>query len=192
MFRFPILGSSRKKKILVKPLVRKVHNICNGRLLITTNIIEFQKSLPKSTTPTPHMMPKFNSVTNTNLELNGFWKGWPALSYGSPKTNTIWIGDFFCTPTSPIIPIFSLNNLPLEMGCLSSLSPQSFPQHSLIERWVSLLVLGLYLSGLVFGVSHIVFPCLISLFLLDFAFDVIVFFSLLWIYNRKHIALFYQ
>ena len=78
------------------------------------------------------------------------------------------------------------------MGCLSSISPQSFPQQSLIERWVSLLVLGLYLSGLVFGVSHIVFPCLISLFLLDFAFDVIVFFSLLWIYNRKHIALFYQ
>ena len=123
MFCFPILGSSRKKKISVKPLVRKVHNICNRRLLITTNIIKFQKSLPESTAPTPHMMPKFNYVTNTNLELNGFWKGWPALSYGSPKTNTIWIGDFFCTPTSPIIPIFSLNNLPLEMGCLSSLSP---------------------------------------------------------------------
>ena len=71
MFRFPILGSSRKKKIPVKPLVRKVHNFCNGRLLITTNIIEFQKSLPESIASTPHMMPKFN-FANANLELNGF------------------------------------------------------------------------------------------------------------------------
>ena len=38
MFNFPILGSSRKKKIPVKPLVGKVHNIYNGRVLITTNI----------------------------------------------------------------------------------------------------------------------------------------------------------
>ena len=133
MFSFPILGSSRKKKITVKPLVRKVHNVCNGGLLITTNIIEFRKSLPKSTAPTPHMMPKFNSVANTNLKLNGFWKDWPALSYGSPKTNTIRIRDFFCTPTSPIIPRFSLNNPPPEMGCLSSIFPQSFSQQSLIE-----------------------------------------------------------
>ena len=72
MFNFPILESFRKKKIPVKPLVRKVHNICNGRLLITTNIIEFQKSLLESTTPTLHMMPKFNFVANANLELNGF------------------------------------------------------------------------------------------------------------------------
>ena len=133
MFSFPILESFRKKKIPVKPLVRKVHNICNGRLLITTNIIEFQKSLPKSTAPTPHMMPKFNSIAKTNLKLNGFWKDWPALSYGSPKTNTIRIRDFFCTPTSPIIPIFSLNNPPSEMGCLSSITPQPFSQQSLIE-----------------------------------------------------------
>ena len=137
MFCFPILGSSKKKKIPVKLLVRKVHNICNRRLLITTNIIEFQKILPESTAPTPHMMPKLNSVTNTNtntnLELNGFWKGWPALSYGSPKTNTIRIRDFFCTPTSPISPIFSLNNPPPKMGCLSSISPQPFPQQNLIE-----------------------------------------------------------
>ena len=109
MFKFPILRSSRKK-IPVKPLVRKVHNICNGRLLITTNIIEFQKSLQESTAPTPHMMPKFNSAANANLELNGFWKDWPTLSYGSPKTNTTRIRDFFSTPTSPIIPIFYLNN----------------------------------------------------------------------------------
>ena len=133
MFCFPILGSFRKKKIPVKPLVRKVHNICNRRLLNTTNIIEFWKSLLESTAPTPQMMPKFNFVTNTNLELNGFWKGWPALSYGSPKTNTIRIRDFFYTPTSPIIPIFSLNKPPPEMGCLSSISPQPFPQQSLVE-----------------------------------------------------------
>ena len=132
MFSFPILGSS-KKKIPVKPLVRKVHNICDGRLLITTNIIEFRKSLSESTAPTPHMMPKFNSVANANLELNGFWKDWPALSYGSPKTNTIRNRDFFCTPTCPIIPIFKLNHPPLEMGCPSSISPQPFTQQSLIE-----------------------------------------------------------
>ena len=72
MFQFPILGIPRKLKILVKPLVRKVHNICNRRLLITTNIIELRKSLLESTAPTPQMMPKFNFVTNTNLELNGF------------------------------------------------------------------------------------------------------------------------
>ena len=133
MFIFPILGSSRKKKIPMKPLVRKVHNICNGRLLITTNIIEFWKSFSESTAPTPHMMPKFNSIANANLKLNGFWKDWSALSYGSSKTDTIRIRDFFCTPTSPIIPIFRLNNLPPEMGCLSSISPQPFTQKSLIE-----------------------------------------------------------
>ena len=133
MFYFPILGSSRKKKIPLKPLDRKVQNIYNRGLLITTNIIEFWKSLSESTAPTPHMMPKFNSVTNTNLKLNGFGKDWPALTYGSPKTNTIRIRDFFCTPTSLIIPIFSLNNPPLEMGCHSSISPQPFSQQSLIE-----------------------------------------------------------
>ena len=72
MFYFPILGCFRKKKIPVKPLVRKVHNICDRRLLTITNVIVFRKNLLESTAPTPHMMPKFNSITNTNLELNGF------------------------------------------------------------------------------------------------------------------------
>ena len=35
----------------MKPLVRKVHNIYNRRLLITTNVIEFWKSLLKSRAP---------------------------------------------------------------------------------------------------------------------------------------------
>ena len=88
MFQFPILGIPRKLKILVKPLVRKVHNNLNRRPLITTNAMKFQKCLPERATPTPHMMPKFNSITNTNLELNGFWKGWPALFYG---LNRSWL-----------------------------------------------------------------------------------------------------
>ena len=110
MFQFSILDIPRKLKILMKPLVRKV-NILNRRPLITTNAIEFWKSLLESTTLTPHMMPKFNSITNTNLELNGFRKGRPALSYGSPKTNTIRIRDSFCTPATLIIPIVSMTHL---------------------------------------------------------------------------------
>ena len=132
MFHFPILSIPRKLKILVQHLVRKVHNILSRRPLIITNAIKLWKCLPESTTLTPHMMPKFNSINDSNLELNGFRKGWLALSYASPKTNTIRIIDSFCTSTTPIIPIFSLNDLPLEAGYLYSISPQPFPQQSLI------------------------------------------------------------
>ena len=43
------------------------------------------------------------------------------------------------------------------------------------------------MSGLVFGASRIVFPCLVSLFLLDLLFDFVCILSCC-VYNRKHIA----
>ena len=72
LFHLPILGLSIELKIPMKPLIRKRHDICKIRILVTTKAVEFWKCLPKSTTPTPQVMPKVNSITITNFEDDGF------------------------------------------------------------------------------------------------------------------------
>ena len=133
LFHLPILGLSIESKIPIKPLIRKGHDIRKKRILVTTKAIEFWKCLSKSTTPTPQMMPKFNSITIANFEDYGFKKSWPALSYGSPKTNIISGCHFFCTPPTPNILILDLDNPPPKMACLHTIPPQPFTKQSLVK-----------------------------------------------------------
>ena len=52
-----------------------------NKILVTTKDIKFWECLPKSTTPTPQAMPKFNSVTIANFEMVDLKKdGQPCLS----------------------------------------------------------------------------------------------------------------
>ena len=123
LFHLPILGLSTGSKIPTKPLIRKRHDIHKIRILVTTKVVEFWKCLPKSTTLTPQVMPEFNSITIVNFEDDGFKESWPALSYSSPKTNTISSCYFFCTPPTPNIPILDLDNLPPKVACLHAVPP---------------------------------------------------------------------
>ena len=133
LFHLLILGLSIESKIPMKPLIRKRHDICKIRILGTTKAVEFWKCLLKSTTPTPQVMPNFNSITIANLEDGGFKESWPALSYRSPKTNTISGCHFFCTPPTPNIPILDLDNPPPKMAHLHTVHPQPFTKQSLVK-----------------------------------------------------------
>ena len=133
LFHLLILGLSIESKIPMKPLIRKRHDICKIRFLVTTKAIEFWKCLSKSTTPTPQMMPKFNSITIANFEDDGFKESCPALSYSSPQTNTISSSYFFCTPPTPNIPILDLDNSPPKVVCLCTVPPQPFTKQSLVK-----------------------------------------------------------
>ena len=114
-------------------LVWKLLDFRYRRLLITTNAIKFWVGLFKSTNTTPQIMPNFYSITSTYIELDELGENWAALSYEFPKANTIRFQHPFCTPASPIIPIFHLYDHPPKVVYLIPISPQPFSQQSLIE-----------------------------------------------------------
>ena len=78
-------------------------------------------------------MPNFNSTTIANFEDDGFRESWPALSYGSPQTNTISNCYFICTPPTSNIPILDLDNPPPKVVCLYAIPPQLFTKQSLVK-----------------------------------------------------------
>ena len=133
LFHLLILGLSIESKIPMKPLIRERHDICKIRILVTTKVVQFWKCLSKSTTPTPQVMPKFNSITIANFEDDGFKESQPALSYSSPQTNTISSCYFFSTPSTLNIPILDLNNPLPKVVNIYTVPPQPFTNESLVK-----------------------------------------------------------
>ena len=77
----------------------------------------------KKTIHTPFIFPKLYSSTITHIKLKKFRKVQPTTSNGFPQTNTISPCHQFGAPSTPSIPIFCLNNLPLKGISLRFISP---------------------------------------------------------------------